>query len=740
MPRRVFLSPGLVFRVSPPAWRALLQAHRADPELLAAARDPRILGGALLGRLVSDRLAEGLYLLDRLTTRQGRFALGAGAAAAGYRLVAAGRGKAGDAVAALVTTLAADGEEDPVLARALRGALVKLAWEGPPLSWERLGREARRPEAVDSVTRALERWAKARGASPMVRAHAGDDGVVHFAVRVEPPADAEDELGAFAPRLGEALLRVDGPAARLRVTTDAPLVANELVALVGEALFGERDFYQHRPAFTLRALARLGPEGLAQAALPPSVTRVRVIDLWWDDGASHTIRVRGPAALATLAGHKGLAAGYALAATLRLDVRGAPRPVDVTVMLPYGYACTEPRFEAAARAVLDALGVTAPGVEPDDLWTLPPFSHADWRWRAVFGDAVVDALGARRVLVDTATRQVTDPGGRAHGRSAMTFQVDEESDTHVVLPTDPCFAPYIVGPAERRVRRLALPELASLLRERLGLDGAPRVWPDGQTLEIGAVAARSGVRLRFFALVAAPPLFADRQALGAALRSAALPDQVVMLVPRGRTLGAGPIELEMDLLGVEPAPEVVAAAVALARVEADTGARRPGGHASGAEVGSARVSSARRTDRPGDAATDAPTDAPAAGLVIDGEALRRRTGLWVNGERRSLQDAKVPPLLRLIIAYQRASGEWQSREALGIVRSQDATSRIRSALKGLLPDGSKVVEDDHNGRFRLNPAVHVGRVDWDRLAEHPDAAVRKIVEERRRKRGHGAPG
>ena len=67
--------------------------------------------------------------------------------------------------------------------------------------------------------------------------------------------------------LGGALVRVDGPGGRLRVSTDAPRVVLALIDRVGEALLGDRHFYEQRPAFTLKPLGRLLATGLAPLKL-----------------------------------------------------------------------------------------------------------------------------------------------------------------------------------------------------------------------------------------------------------------------------------------------------------------------------------------------------------------------------------------------------------------------------------------------------------------------------------------
>lgn len=62
-----------------------------------------------------------------------------------------------------------------------------------------------------------------------------------------------------------------------------------------------------------------------------------------------------------------------------------------------------------------------------------------------------------------------------------------------------------------------------------------------------------------------------------------------------------------------------------------------------------------------------------------------------------------------------------------MTRDRWVASRIRDAFKGAVPEGFEIVEGDRNGRFRLNPAVVIERVEWGELAKHPEGAVGKIA-------------
>jgi hypothetical protein len=113
-------------------------------------------------------------------------------------------------------------------------------------------------------------------------------------------------------------------------------------------------------------------------------------------------------------------------------------------------------------------------------------------------------------------------------------------------------------------------------------------------------------------------------------------------------------------------------------------------------------------------------------LVVDGVAAKKRSGVLVNGERRSLQDGKLVILLRLAIAHDRAPGTWSDR---------NATIQLREVFAGLVPEGLEAIEGDGRGNVRLNPAVVVERIEIDALAEHADPAVKRVATEEKRRRG-----
>ena len=118
-------------------------------------------------------------------------------------------------------------------------------------------------------------------------------------------------------------------------------------------------------------------------------------------------------------------------------------------------------------------------------------------------------------------------------------------------------------------------------------------------------------------------------------------------------------------------------------------------------------------------------------IVIDGRKVGARSIVVVNGEERSLQDAKFVVLLRLVVVREKSAEGWASREELGLESgNRDATSRIREIFEGLVPEGFNPVEGDGRGQFRLNPGIVVERVEWGALRGHPSAGVKRVAERR----------
>ncbi len=162
------------------------------------------------------------------------------------------------------------------------------------------------------------------------------------------------------------------------------------------------------------------------------------------------------------------------------------------------------------------------------------------------------------------------------------------------------------------------------------------------------------------------------------------------------------------------------------------------GRAEHASCEAAAPKDAKPERAPAPAAEEVEAAASGPRLFVDGVTTRTRcSGVLVNGERRSLQDSKFVVLVRLVLAHERARGTWSDRSQIGVGDSHNATTQLREVFAGLVPEGFKTIESDGRGNVRLNPDVLVEGIDLEALTEHPDAAVKRVVLEEKRRRGRG---
>ena len=123
------------------------------------------------------------------------------------------------------------------------------------------------------------------------------------------------------------------------------------------------------------------------------------------------------------------------------------------------------------------------------------------------------------------------------------------------------------------------------------------------------------------------------------------------------------------------------------------------------------------------------TTARVVRIAIEGRRVAGRNDVLVDGRRGSLPDVLFCVFLRFVGSHLGTPGAWQSAAKLGMARNRWAPTRIRAALRDVLPSGVEILESERNVGYRLNAAVHVERVEWGELAKHPQAAVRKVAEE-----------
>jgi hypothetical protein len=295
------------------------------------------------------------------------------------------------------------------------------------------------PRKVGS-TRDLGDMLRSVAGGPWTEAWVSEDeeGTLHAALLYVAPAERTSTVEPAKGPAGEALRRVVRADAfrflvsdaRLLVTTARPQRLDAYAAAWGIALYCDPRFFLRAPSLTLKPLQQLGRDGLAAVALPADVVRARVIACQLDTGDADRLEVRGPGALARIAPHV-RAGGYLTRATIRFDVHGEIRPIDAVLEVPHrleigpgGAATAGTRAARVARKALSRLGLLSPGAIADDVTTLLPLVHAEWRWREIVGDdglAAMTAAGLFELVAAEKTRRAAVEGMRRVGRSAVAF-------------------------------------------------------------------------------------------------------------------------------------------------------------------------------------------------------------------------------------------------------------------------------------------------------------------------------
>jgi hypothetical protein len=402
---------------------------------------------------------------------------------------------------------------------------------------------------------------------------------------------AEPVDGAWATAAPACVLRADAfrfrvSEARLTVTTARPQRVDAYAAAWGTALYDDEHFFIEAPSLTLKPLQALGVSGLRAADLGTNVVRARVIACHLDCGDSHRLEWRGPDALAAILPNL-RAGGYLTRATLRFDIAGEVRPVDVTLQLPHridigpgGVAASGARGPRLARDALVRLGLLSPGTIPDDVTTLLPLVHPEWRWRELVGEEGVAEMRAAGVLEDVAgetTRRAAVPELRRVGRSAVAFalfrpfevrgEIDPYAPVHerdlaralveasktlgrhtayYVVPDDWAIPAVTVHREDMAMLRLSLGALLRKARRELGLERGERPKLPRGVLWIGELRVGGGV-VRFFYVVRAAPSEDERAVIGRAIAKATAFGRAVVFVPRGRRLARDFVEIELDV-------------------------------------------------------------------------------------------------------------------------------------------------------------------------------------------------
>jgi hypothetical protein len=586
--RVVYFSPELAAALSPDRARALFaacgaKALAATAAALADGRDPLELAGCLWAKPVPFLLADRLDLVTRFCTGAGRDAF----AEAARGMVPDTSSWSDEGPVDLAARLVIEPIVGSVLVARARLRLARLP---PDRSTYELRASDWRPVRAAALAEQLQ--AVVGGAWGEVWVHEDEDGTVHAVllyaapaedgcdVRPRPPRARSGGAGGApastrAPgplRAGRRVLRADafrftkGDAPRLVVTTARPMLLDAYAAAWGRALADDEGFFPDAPSLTLKPLQALGARGLAAAALPKGLAHAAVIACQLDTGEADRVEVRGRDVLARLAPHL-REGGYLARATLRFDVEGEEHPVDAIIELPNKLTIGAPDASAGGsrgarlvRAALAGLGVLSPGAIADDVTTLLPLVHPEWRWRQLVGDAGLDAMRAAGVLAAVRGEDVRRPATlalRRAGRSVIAYRVYPPK---VGGPeTLPILAAAYYGVAEDWALPAMPLDVSALAMLRLRLDaivahGAramgltrtrkPAV-PKG-VLWVGDLRVASGV-VRFFIVVRATTGDRDRTTLGKAITRATGFGRAVVLVPRGRKLGRDFVEVELDV-------------------------------------------------------------------------------------------------------------------------------------------------------------------------------------------------
>jgi hypothetical protein len=572
MPRAVWFPPSVALATSAPALRALLSAYRAPRVLLSlAAKGGLPLARALFGLSCDEPLASALDLFARFATPMGKRALLDACLVRDVSVGALEEGPPEELAAHVVTRAAKDARAKGVL---VRGQLALAELGDARLAFEYLGREPRRaaaiPRAMEALRGSLGRWST----WSEVWIREGERGELRVAILLAD--DAATTLHVDPKRGPQARphaplrverIRLDPSAARVTIDTDHPQDSLPVADAVGRAFFAESSFFSDRPAFTTRPLEALGTSGLAQARLPAPLTRVRVVACTKELVGEGRRSATGSGALAQLEERGDGAGGYLPEVTLRFDVAGEPMPVDVHVQLPRRFACSAPRWEPLVREAMAQLGMMAPGALVDDAWSLFPVRHPAWRLGAVLGDHEVSQLLEARALKRRVSRNVTSPDLRAQGSNLLTFAVPGEPGVSYAIPSDPSVKPRDVTERDREVLELDPAALAKLRAREMGLEGAPKVGEGGAWLVHGTLPA-GGASLAFVSLLRAPASATEKKTLARRIAAEVFPAHAVLLVPEGRALDSGLLEVSYRGL-VEGGKELVARAVHAARLVDD---------------------------------------------------------------------------------------------------------------------------------------------------------------------------
>lgn len=539
---RVFFSPERTLAFDPARVHALFEAFGSPAALKRKKRpDAEEIARALWGGVVPEELAAALARVARFGNARGRDALvdaahdaraqghfddGAieRALARAFAPLAAWLDlPPGDLALALVT--AREPALEAIFERA-EIALARLLPEHIPFELTARGSTSLPDEAAIAEALGGDAW--------VVK---DDDGAFVIAALRDEAAHAAYERGkrVVTRSVAADLIRLDPVAARLTITTSRPAMVGARARALAGALGLEPDAFVQRPALTLKRIAEMD---------------VAIVALQAHDGRGRRVDVHGGEDVAKALARLTKRGGYVSCATLRFAMDGGAN-VDAYVELPNRLSVSDARFERPVRAALDALGVFRPGAVPDDIATLAPWIHPEWRWRAVVGDAAFDAMVKKKLLVKVRASRVAREEDAWLGAGVRAFELTRtarDRGKHYAIPAHGIAAPRTVASDDLVAWKLRSARVASRMRKAMRLrkaDDAAIGLPSG-VLEVGVLPLDGASRARVLRLVRA---VADdeREKLGAAIRFACGKDAVVVLVPAGRTLGNVLAEVELTI-------------------------------------------------------------------------------------------------------------------------------------------------------------------------------------------------
>jgi hypothetical protein len=341
------------------------------------------------------------------------------------------------------------------------------------------------------------------------------------------------------------IVRYDAATAWLRVSPRSASagIVERYRRVIGEAFFGDPDFFGKDVACTLRPLQERGQRALDGGG---GVAGARVTELLWQRGDDQTIWVKAPDCLVAASDMKlPITEGEFLEAKIALTLIGR-RTTRRTVHVKVPNRIDYPRdvHESAIEEFLVSSGIRHVEVrtQEKDLWDLYPWRHTERQWREAY-PADADELVRRGVLRRVQLSAIASPdlvgAGKplrvtAHARHGDAFGVSDDDDV----------APRQLTASDIEGFELDVSALREYWRSALELVG--------QVQDLGAGVVVLGERQLDSVTCAVAVL--ERQptaapaSLGNLLRAGTRAPHVAVMVPVGRDSGTGIVDLPFGAL------------------------------------------------------------------------------------------------------------------------------------------------------------------------------------------------